>query len=70
MALIDFKCKVCGEKFDEIVSLSNRDNVICPKCGSKEISQVFEGKCSFGAGIKGSGGSSCGGSCGGCGGCH
>ncbi len=70
MALIDFKCKDCGEKFDEIVTLSSRDNVVCPKCGSKKISQIFEGKCSFGGSVKTSGGGSCGGSCGGCSGCH
>ena len=69
MALIDFKCDKCGEKFDEIVKLSNRDDIKCPKCGSSEVRQVFEGKCSFGGSSKGSGGCS-GGSCGGCSGCH
>lgn len=70
MAIIDFKCKACGEKFDEIVNLSNRDKVVCPKCGSKEVAQVFEGKCSFGSGAKGSGGGCSSGNCGGCSGCH
>ena len=64
MAVIDFKCNDCGEKFFEIVSSSNRDKVQCPKCGSKNVSQVFEGKC------VGSGKSSCGGSCSGCSGCN
>ena len=68
MALIDFKCNKCGEKFEEIVKLSNRENVKCPKCGSEEIKQVFEGKCNAGGSAKGGGCSS--GSCGGCSGCH
>lgn len=68
MALIDFKCVECGEKFDEIVKQSNRDSVKCPKCGSKEVRQLFEGRC---AGGSGKGGGSCSsGSCGGCSGCH
>lgn len=48
MALLDFKCKDCNEKFFEIVHSSNRDKVVCPKCGSKNIGQVFEGPSSFG----------------------
>lgn len=48
MALLDFKCKDCNEKFFEIVSSSNRDKLTCPKCGSKNVSQVFEGPSSFG----------------------
>jgi len=49
MALLDFKCKECEEKFYEIVSASNRDKLSCPKCGSKNINQVFEGPSNFGS---------------------
>ncbi len=70
MAVLDFKCQACGAKFFELVSSSNRDQVQCPKCGSKEVKQVFEGKCSFGSGGKGGGGGCSSGSCGGCSGCH
>lgn len=49
MALIDFKCKDCGEKFFEIIKISDKDKVQCPKCGSREVEQVFEGTASFGA---------------------
>ncbi|MHB1391521.1 MAG: FmdB family zinc ribbon protein [Clostridia bacterium] len=48
MALLDFKCKDCNEKFFEIVSASNRDKVACPKCGSNNVGQIFEGSSSFG----------------------
>ncbi|MFZ5353956.1 MAG: FmdB family zinc ribbon protein [Bacillota bacterium] len=68
MPALDFRCQECGEKFFEIVNSSNRDKVVCPKCGSKEIKQIFEGKCSTGGSGKGGGCSS--GSCGGCSGCH
>ena len=50
MALLDFKCKKCNEKFFEIVSASNRDSISCPNCGSKNIGQIFEGPSSFGPG--------------------
>lgn len=69
MALIDFKCNNCGEKFDEIVKPSDRNNIKCPKCGSIDVKQVFEGKCNAAGSGKGGGGCSSG-SCGGCSGCH
>ncbi len=69
MALIDFKCIKCGEKFEEIVKLSDRKNIKCPKCGSEEIKQVFEGICARAGSAKGGGGCSSG-SCGCCSGCH
>ncbi len=68
MALLDFECEKCGEKFEEIVKISDRDSVKCPKCGSKDIKQVFEGKCNRTGSSKGGGCSS--GSCGGCSGCR
>ncbi|MDP8255866.1 MAG: zinc ribbon domain-containing protein [Candidatus Alcyoniella australis] len=32
MPLYEYKCKECGLEFDELVSLSKRDQVRCPKC--------------------------------------
>lgn len=69
MALIDFRCNNCGERFDEIVTASNREDIKCPECGSKDVKQVFEGRCNTVGSPKGGGGCS-GGSCGGCSGCH
>ncbi len=52
MALLDYKCDVCGEKFSELVSFKEVDKVRCPKCGSKNVKQIFEGTSSFGIGAK------------------
>jgi len=68
MAVLDFKCNDCGEKFFEIVNSANRDKVVCPICHSKNIKQIFEGKCQFTKASSSGGG--CGGSCGSCAGCH
>ncbi len=48
MALLDFKCKNCGENFYEIVNSSKKNEIKCPKCGSKDVNQVFQGSSSFG----------------------
>jgi len=48
--LLDFKCNDCGEKFFEVVSITDKDKIKCPKCGGKNIIQVFEGTSSFGSG--------------------
>lgn len=69
MAILDFRCVQCGVKFSELVNPSNRDKVECPKCKSKEIKQVFEGKCNSAGAASGKSGCSSG-SCGGCSGCH
>lgn len=67
MALIEFVCEKCGEKFDELIrDDSEREKVACPKCGAA-ATQSFSGKC-YGAIGKSSGG--CSGNCGGCSGCH
>ena len=67
MPLLDYRCKACGLQFDELVNEANRDKVACPKCGSRELSQVFAGKCLFGPV---GGGSGCSGNCSCCKGCH
>lgn len=68
MAVLDFKCGDCGEKFFELVNSQNRDKLQCPKCKSKNVVQVYEGKCNSGGAANGGGCSS--GNCGGCSGCH
>ena len=66
MALIEFSCRACGQRFEELVFSSDRDKVVCPGCGSGPVDQVFQGKC-YGGGV--SSGSGCSGNCAGCSGC-
>lgn len=44
----DFKCKDCVNAFSVNVSISERENVICPACNSKNIQQIYS---SFGVKI-------------------
>lgn len=66
MALIDFECKKCGNKFFEIISPKAASDVKCPKCGS-ETKRVYREEFSGRPNI---GSSGCSGSCGSCSGCH
>lgn len=64
MPLREFRCKKCGEKFEELVRSGTR--IACPKCSSEETECLIS---SFG--FKGSGESSAGqGGCGTCAGGH
>lgn len=70
MAVIDFKCKQCGQTFFKIVgSDEERKSVVCPGCGSGDIKQVFGGTAYITSGNRSAGGGCCSGSCGGCSGC-
>lgn len=57
MPLYEFRCNDCGEKFTALVGYFEREKIKCPKCGSKNITQLISA-CSF---TTGSGGG-CGGS--------
>ncbi|MBM7582504.1 putative FmdB family regulatory protein [Caldicoprobacter guelmensis] len=70
MALLDFKCNECGEKFEELVFGGNVDKVRCPRCGSNDLKRIYEGKCYFGISGSSSGSGGCSGSsCRSCSGC-
>ncbi|UCF30933.1 MAG: zinc ribbon domain-containing protein [bacterium] len=45
MPLYEFECRKCGEVFDRIISLSEREKgeVSCPKCESPDVKQVLGG---------------------------
>jgi len=71
LPLLDFQCKKCGTKFEELVFSFNKDKVRCPSCESTDLKQVYEGKCLFGPlGSSSSSGGCSGKSCSGCSGCH
>ena len=63
MALIDFKCSKCENNFFEIIH-NEEHKVICPKCGSADVSRIYKGK------YYGKGGGECNGGCSTCKGCH
>ena len=48
MPLYEYRCKVCGHRFEALKSISARDEVVCEKCGAK-VERVYQGKCAFGA---------------------
>lgn len=59
MPNFDFRCSRCNHEFEERVSYSKKDEVACPKCGSKEKQQIFKPGAVKGP-VAGSSGSACG----------
>lgn len=43
MPFYDLKCKKCGEEFNTMAKMSDRENKIikCPNCGNDELEAVF-----------------------------
>lgn len=69
MPIYSFSCGNCGHKFEELLTVKEREKAICPKC-SGVVSRSYDGPCAFGRKSTGSaGGKSCNGSCAGCAGC-
>lgn len=59
MPIYEYKCRICGEKFEEFVFSHNEDKIVCPNCGSDDTGRLIS---SFApGGSSSSGASSCGG---------
>ena len=41
MPLFEYECKKCGKKFEKLVFSSDKDKVVCPKCGSDETKKLL-----------------------------
>jgi putative FmdB family regulatory protein len=42
MPIYEYQCQECGEHFDKFLrSFSAEADVVCPKCGSREIRKGF-----------------------------
>ncbi len=43
MPVYDYICKKCQKSFELVLTLGehDRNNIKCPKCGSKNVEQVF-----------------------------
>ena len=54
MPTYDYQCMKCGHRFTVLTSISEKDQVVCPQCRSRDVSQLFTG-----CGVKTGGGSSC-----------
>jgi len=72
MPIYEFRCKECGEVFEELVLGKSGENITCHKCGSKEVEKLMSTiafKCE--GAFRGSKGSACascrGGNCSSCG---
>jgi len=44
MPLLKFRCKECGQIFDELVRLSEAESQRCPRCGG-QTERAYEGAC-------------------------
>ncbi len=65
MPILEYKCPVCGKKFDELVRRHDEE-VLCPVCKAK-AERVWSGEMYS---LTGKQTKNCGGDCGSCGGCH
>ena len=44
MPIYEFQCAACGERFEILSSLAERDEkAVCPSCGGHDVSQVLGG---------------------------
>ncbi len=43
MPTYDFRCQECDHKFTVMVSISEKDQVKCPNCGSEKVQQLMTG---------------------------
>ncbi len=41
MPIYEFKCKECGNEFEELILGRDTDNISCPKCNSSEVIQLM-----------------------------
>ncbi|HOJ09881.1 MAG TPA: zinc ribbon domain-containing protein [Clostridiales bacterium] len=43
MPFYDLKCKKCGEEFNKMAKISEREQnlITCPKCGSNKLDPIF-----------------------------
>ncbi len=41
MPIFEYRCQICGEKFDKLVRDStNPSEILCPKCRSQEVKRL------------------------------
>ena len=62
MPIYEFRCKSCGQKFEELVfsSLFDPANIYCPACGKNDSEKLMSAFSASGGDNIGAGSSSCG----------
>ncbi|NLA11801.1 MAG: zinc ribbon domain-containing protein [Firmicutes bacterium] len=48
MPIYEFTCKQCSHEFSVMVSISEKEQVKCPRCSSAELQQMFNSPFSIG----------------------
>jgi putative FmdB family regulatory protein len=44
MPVYEFQCSACGERFEILCGLAERDAMaVCPSCGGRDVAQVLGG---------------------------
>ena len=44
MPFYNLKCSCCGNEFEKYAEISERNSIICPKCGNTKHETIFGGK--------------------------
>ncbi|MBN2365658.1 MAG: zinc ribbon domain-containing protein [Calditrichaeota bacterium] len=60
MPLFKYRCRDCGEEFEELVSLANSNNVECPHCDSRHTEKLVSKFATIGSSSSGTSAGSCG----------
>lgn len=59
MPTYSFRCESCREEFDVRISYSQKSEVVCPRCGSATLKELFGRYRTFALGSGDNGGGSC-----------
>lgn len=54
MPIYEFACSDCDKSFEELVSISKIDEVVCPSCGSQKVKKKMSTFASKAAAVGGS----------------
>ena len=47
MPMYSFRCPDCGRRFEELLTIAQKDGAVCPDCGAK-AQREWTGPCAFG----------------------
>lgn len=41
MPLYEFRCRVCGERFERLIRGATSEEIVCPACQAAEVERLF-----------------------------